>query len=188
MFQIKNNIVYLTRGEDAVYARAIRRRDKYNSPFIISNGLKNPKIRFTIKANKNDKNYILKYEGFIGKDIPTFDSQAIIDITEYPADIAEIKRQVYRMTLVDSTTKKKTYTYHYYDGELGENVGYNYGNWKNYELIIRIPFQSDDTKNLTPATYYYDIALITRDNDNNIEFSNTLLTPTEFIIGGSYGE
>ena len=176
MFQIKNNIVYLTRGEDAVYTRSIRRADKYYSPYVIAKGLKNPKIRMTIKANKNDKEPLLNYEGFIGSEIPTFDSQVSLNI-EPPLPTQDIKNQVYRITLRNEVTDKPEYTYHYYDGK----------EWQNYELIIRIPINSEDTINLTPGTYYYDIALITRDENGEINYSNTWLTPTEFIIGGSYG-
>lgn len=169
--------MYLTRGEDAVYTRSVRRADKYYSPFIISNGLVKPKIRMTIKANKNDKEPLLNYEGYIGDDIPRFDSQVILDV-EAPLPTTDIKNQVYRITLRNEVTDKPEYTYHYYDGT----------EWQNYELLIRIPITSDDTINLSPGTYYYDIALITRDENDKIEYSNTWITPTEFIIGGSYGD
>ncbi len=230
MFQIKNNIVYLTRGEDAVYTRSIRRADKYYSPYVLTNGLKNPKIRMTIKANKNDKEPLLNYEGFIGSEIPKFDSQVILNVNP-PLPTQDIKNQVYRITLRNAVTDKPEYTYHYYkttpdmvgvidetktsysvdwlktvggvtivpkenflyavDDTLyiwdGEKYYEATGLWETYELLIRIPISSEDTVNLTPGTYYYDIALITRDDNDNIDYSNTWLTPTEFIIGGSYG-
>ena len=229
MLEIRNNIVYLTRGDDGVYARSIRRNDKYKSPYVISNGLIKPKIRMTIKSNKNDVNPILEYEGDVGIMVPTFDTQAIEDITDYPTNP---ENKVYRITLRDNYNRP-TYEYHYYrttpdivgvaddtktpysadwlktikgativpeenvlytvnstlyawDGEKYYEVT---GLWETYDLILKVVISADDTKNLVAGTYYYDIALITRENGvGDIEYSDTWLTPTEFIIGGSLSE
>lgn len=181
MFQIKNNVITISRGEDAVYSRIIKRNDKYKSPYIISNGLINPRIRMTIKANKNDKEPILNYEFEIGDEVPRFSTQEITEIVAdamgditYPATPENV---VYRIKLFDDYGRPK-YEYHYYDGT----------EWKNYNIKLNVVITSDDTATLTPGTYYYDIALITRDAEDKIEYSEEWLTPTEFIIGGSFGE
>lgn len=176
MFQIKNNQVYITRGEDAVYTRSVKRADKYHSPYIISEGLENLRIRFSVKANKNDKDPVLEYEGSLSDEVPRFRSQVIIDLGTgaFPED--DIQNQVYRK--IEFENERPKYKYYYFkDGE-----------WKTYELIIRIPFSTNDTKKLTPGTYYYDIALISRDSEGEIEYSDQWLIPTEFIIGGSLSE
>ena len=77
-------------------------------------------------------------------------------------------------------------TLYAWDGEKYYEVT---GLWETYDLILKVVISADDTKNLVAGTYYYDIALITRENGvGDIEYSDTWLTPTEFIIGGSLSE
>lgn len=171
MFKItNNNQVYLSRGEAATYVRSVRQNDKYFSPYILAAGLIEPRIKLSIKSNKNDKKDVLTYEGIIGDEVPRFTSQIILDVSDVPSEPQE--NVLYRF--YDSTKDKYTYSY------------YTNGEWKNYNFVVRIEIPSTDTLALRPATYYYDLSLITRDADNNIEFKEVWIQPTEFIIGGSF--
>ena len=59
------------------------------------------------------------------------------------------------------------------------------GNPTLYTCVFRLDIQSDDTKKLRPATYYYDISMVAKTGDD-IDYKEVWLEPTEFIIGGSY--
>ena len=171
MFKItNNNQVYLSRGETATYVRSVRQSDKYSSPYILPAGLIEPRIKLSIKSNKNDKKDILTYEGIIGDEVPRFVSKIILDVTDIPAKPQE--NVLYR--LYNSETDKYTYSY------------YRDGSWRNYNFVIRIEIPASDTADLRPATYYYDLSLITRDRNGDIEYKEVWIQPTEFIIGGSF--
>lgn len=183
MFKIKNNAVYLSRGEDAVYERAIIRGDRYATPYILKRNIVGPRVRLTVKTTKNAKDSILFYECKLGDEIPRFVTQKVIDYVRTESEPHPSHPQaytLYRMITYDTYHRAK-FSYEYHDGT----------QWHEYAFTIRIVIDHEDTVNLVAATYYYDIALITRKNDSDtgeIDYSEQWLEPTEFVIGGSFGE
>lgn len=67
--------------------------------------------------------------------------------------------------------------YRYYKDNLTQYLQYN--------PTINITISSEDTMELIPGTYYYEISVVYKNESGEILHKITLLEPTEFIIGGS---
>lgn len=72
------------------------------------------------------------------------------------------------------------YFYFYHKVDSGNNANGS----QVYHCVMNIPIGAGDTINIAPGTYYYEISLIYKENDE-ITYKEVLLEPTEFIIGGS---
>ena len=172
MFQInQNNQVLLSRGQAATYKRTVCRDDKYFSPYILPPAYNNMRIRLVIKATKNDKDPVLEYEGAIPADFPKFKTQVIQDVNDIPSTPED--GVLYRLY----NNAENKYEYFYYVNGVVHNV---------YNFVVAIDIPSIDTIKLKPATYYYTLELIHRDDSGEIDFKDVWITPTEWMIGGSY--
>ena len=68
--------------------------------------------------------------------------------------------------------------------------------WHDYSFRLVFPFNYDDTKNLEPKTYSYEIVLFdyanqdgtTQIDESQVQHKMPILAPTEFIVGGTLSE
>lgn len=173
MFKIVNNRIYLNSGDTPTYDSEIIYRD--GSPFRIGETINNPHIEFIVRASIYDKDdeYIFRYlfsaEPFI------FDSETL---EEYPYEefddmVPGDEGKLYRAGEDN---------YAYWDGSI----------WVPYEARLVFNFDREDTKDLEPRKYYYQINLLggsfDGSNFTNINYKKTLLDTSDFIVGGSLSE
>lgn len=177
MFRIGlNNQVNQSRGQSAVYQRAICRNDRYLTPYILPPSLKNynPKIRLIIKANRNDNTPVLGYEGEIADSVHWFDTQQVIELEDITkAD--KTKNVLYRF--YNNATQKYEFGYFASPTDTEPTL---------YNFLVNVTIDAEDTLNLTPATYYYTLELVTTDEEGNVDYKDVWISPTEWTIGGSY--
>ena len=109
--------------------------------------------------------------------IPVFKSQEIL---EYKEGEEVLANRLYRFKddLTDSPY------YQYCDVTKGEKPDC----WREYSFVINIPISLEDTQNINPGTYYYELSVVYKNEDGSFLYKDVLLDPTEFIIGGTNSE
>lgn len=134
---------------------------------------------YLICTHGNYLKQVYKWSGtaYVKQDIvPILDTQVI---TNYVSGETIPERGIlYRFT--DTAVPY----YQYYDPTEAEESD----RWKGYNFVIRIPIASEDTQNISPGTYYYELTIVLRDSEGKFVYKDVLLKPTEWVIGGSTSE
>lgn len=202
-YRIVNNVIYMGAGETATYDVKIIDRstgapyilpvDKNNN-FVISFVVKpsvysktvDPVIKKYIVLSdtlKLDTTNIYYYDGALWDNDYVFGS-----------DQPKIKA-LYKKISSDG----KGYEYRYYD-ENAVDDGTNDYKWKPYEFRLTFPFFYEDTIDLAPKQYKYEVTLFAGPNLSvesdgngknilkNFNYKEILLSHTDFIVEGTLSE
>ena len=144
-----------------------------NSDFL---NISSPKTgnRYFIRSGGDYVGQIYEYDGLkynrVYDYLPIFMTQEITDYIE--GDTVPKYDRLYRERVSGGVP-----SYFYFD---------NNNEKHNYNFVINVSISSEDTIQLTPGTYYYEISIINKDNGSkDILYKDVLLEPTEFVIGGS---
>lgn len=218
MFHIVNNKIYMSRGETPTFKTYILDIDgaPYRVSSGIGDVVVSFTIRDNIWATGDNYSFafnaIYSSELLSGAEqIHTFDDlevgdyndlyddqggtgTVVWDNTIIPEEISETitTSNLYKLTDINGNS-----TYRYYDSEAVEVIGSTDYKWIEYDFIFGFTFPYEATKALENKTYYYDIILysgtLNADFSDgfplaNIDFKKQLLSPTDFIVGGSLNE
>lgn len=179
IMQIINNKIYIYRGETSTYSsRIIHKED--GSPFMLLAGIDNPFIQFSVRKSLYDSvDSIINI--FINlQDRHIFSTSEVVDYTEEdwddlvgPAVGDELKLH----------RKVNDLTYAYYES----------GAWVMYDFVITFPFLREHTEDLESREYWYDIALLGGDLQEEdiplkVIYKQIISKPNYFIVEGSVSE
>lgn len=177
--RIVNNNIEILRGETATYDVNVI-DDQTGYPFTVD-GITNPYIEFTVKKSVYDKDPI--YRNYI-------DMSSVAGIGPYTTDHTEDVLEDADATTADQNVlyyMKDTKKYYYSDGT----------NWHEYVFNIRFTFPYEKVSKFEVKTYKYQINVLggtlktSYESDEcpiNVSYSNPILKPHDFVVGGSLSE
>jgi hypothetical protein len=197
-YRIINNVIYIGAGETATYdVRVIDRST--GAPYIIPAGLEKPLVSFVVRPSvygKTSEAVIKKYIWI--KDELLLDDSVIYDYDGedweddygFKGDTQPKVKAVYKKKLSDNSG----YEYRYYDPEAEEDK------WKVYDFRLVFPFYHEDTIDMAPKQYKYEITLfagpnlqISDDGEGkkslkNFNYKEILQSHSDFIVEGTLSE
>lgn len=201
--QIQNGKIYLSRGEECTFRAKIYMND--GTPFrLLKQGgeSENDTFYFTVKRNPykrddGEDDYVLRYKLVVydsdpmagTSNLPLLDSMLCIQLEYQPT--YDLTTGAYEPSVSDKERIANTNCLYKFTGS--DDVTTYYVRKNDTELEVYVSdvcfvIPTDDTKNLTEDTYYYalDWVSTTVDLENNTYVKKIpLITPSEFIIGGS---
>lgn len=219
-----NNVIYIGAGETATYdVRVIDRTT--GAPYILpvdkGDSIGNAILSFVVRPSVYSKSaepilkkYIWLCADDVGEDlnIPSdidcgdylrLETTIVYDYVEaewtndygFNGGAQPAIKALYKKLSSDGSK----YEYRYYDSA-AENDGTDYYMWKPYDFRITFPFYHEDTIELAPKQYKYELTLFAGPNltivDDgagkkslkNFNYKEILLSPTDFIVEGTLSE
>ena len=196
-YRIINNVIYIGAGETATYdVRVIDRST--GAPYILPvDNTNNVVISFVVRPSVYGKSAdpIIKKYVILKEDLK-LDTNIIYDYASTDWDDEYTFRggtqpaikAVYKRLLPDGSG----YEYRYYDPEAETDK------WKPYEFRLTFPFYHEDTIDLAPKQYKYEIALFAgpeltvvgdeKKSLQNFNYKEILMSHTDFIVEGALSE
>lgn len=196
-YRIINNVIYIGAGETATYdVRVIDRST--GAPYILPvDNTNNVVISFVVRPSVYGKSadpVIKKY--VILKEDLKLDTNIIYDYAStdwddeytFKGGTQPAIKAVYKRLLPDDSG----YEYRYYDPDAETDK------WKPYEFRLTFPFYHEDTIDLAPKQYKYEIALFAgpeltivgdeKKSLKNFNYKEILQSHTDFIVEGTLSE
>lgn len=196
-YRIINNVIYIGAGETATYdVRVIDRST--GAPYILPvDNTNNVVISFVVRPSVYGKSadpVIKKY--VILKEDLKLDTNIIYDYAStdwddeytFKGGTQPAIKAVYKRLLPDGSG----YEYRYYDPDAETDK------WKPYEFRLTFPFYYEDTIDLAPKQYKYEIALFAgpeltivgdeKKSLQNFNYKEILMSHTDFIVEGALSE
>lgn len=197
-YRIINNVIYIGAGETATYdVRVIDRST--GAPYILPVGVGRAIVSFVVKPSaygKTNESVIKKYiwvnENLLMDDSGVYEykEEYWSDDYGFDGDTQPKTKAVYKKLLPDASG----YEYRYYDPE-GESE-----KWIPYDFRLVFPFYHEDTNDLNPKQYKYELTLfagpnldISDDGEGkkslkNFNYKEILQSHTDFIVEGTLSE
>ena len=196
-YRIINNVVYIGAGETATYDVKVIDRST-GAPYIVPVGIGKVLLSFVVRPSVYDKTKDAVIKKYIWLDTNLLLDDSVIyeyknsewdDDYEFGDGQPQV-RAVYRKPSSDGSG----YEYRYYDPEAESDK------WVPYEFRIVFPFYHEDTVNLAPKQYKYELTLyagqtlaVSDDGDGkkslkNISYKEILQSHTDFIVEGTLSE
>jgi hypothetical protein len=196
-YRIINNVIYIGAGETATYdVRVIDRST--GAPYILPvDNTNNVVISFVVRPSVYGKSadpVIKKY--IILKEDLKLDTNIIYDYVAtdwddeytFQGGTQPAIKAVYKRLLPDGSG----YEYRHYDPDAETDK------WKPYEFRLTFPFYHEDTIDLAPKQYKYEIALFAgpeltivgdeKKSLHNFNYKEILMSHTDFIVEGALSE
>lgn len=193
--QIVNNNIYIVRGETPTYTAKVI--TKSGIPYMLDTNFTDPVIEFIVRPNVNvgDDTYVMKciqsidaihrFE-FIPKNIdevPVNPAGEAAEWNDLTGPAVGDEKKLHRRRVTNGSSFVNEYAY------------YDTDKWVVYEFKITFTFSYDDTSNMEPKTYRYEISLFSAANVDydkkiigNINYKKPLLDVHNFVVGGSLSE
>lgn len=217
-YRIINNVIYIGAGETATYDVKVIDRTT-GAPYILpvdrGDVVGNVVISFVVRPsvyNRKDKPTIKKYlwlcaddagedlnvpEDVLCMDYLRLDTTIIYDYVAddwddnytFNGETQPAIKALYKKLASDG----KSYEYRYYDPTAESDK------WKPYDFRFTFPFKHEDTIDVVPKQYKYEITLyagsnlkISNDGDDyfleDFDYKEILLPHTDFIVEGTLSE
>ena len=197
-YRIINNVIYIGAGETATYdVRVIDRST--GEPYVLPVGLGKALVSFVVKssvygktADSVMKKYIWLDDSLLLDDSVIYDykDDSWNDNYEFNGGTQPMVKAVYRKLSSDG----ERYEYRYYDPTAEEDK------WQPYDFRLVFPFYHEDTINLVPKQYKYEVTLFAGENIQvsddgegkkslkNFNYKEILQSHTDFIVEGTLSE
>jgi len=182
--RIVNNNIEILRGETATYDVNVI-DDKNGYPYTVEN-INNPYIEFTVKKTVYDKD-------------PVFRTYLSMSSVAGIGPFVNVSERI-KPNLIDADATLATVNVLYY---MEEEQKYYYSDgttWHEYNFNITFAFPYEKVSKFEVKTYKYQINLLGGDLKTgwedlpsdvcplNVEYSNPILKPHDFVVGGSLSE
>ena len=196
-YRIINNVIYIGAGETATYDVKVIDRST-GAPYIVPVGIGRVLVSFVVRPSVYDKTKDAVIKKFIWLDDALLLDDSVIydykdaewdDDYDFRGNQPKVKA-VYKKPSSDGSG----YEYRYYDPEAESDK------WVPYEFRLVFPFYHEDTAELAPKQYKYELTLFAGqnlavlDDDNgkkslqNINYKEILQSHTDFIVEGTLSE
>lgn len=201
--QIINDNITIVQGETPTHNRIVIDKET-GAPYIISTGINNPYIEFTVRHSVYDKKNNYVFRAYLDcSNIKKFDEIVDYDdelwIDEVPADVSKLYRRDF----------EGVKDYRYWDSEKVYTDGTH---WHPYEFRITFTFPYADgqikqgeehiekfggTSTMEAKKYKYSITLIGGNKKDSfkhgecpiiIDYNKPLLTSADFVVEGTTNE